>query len=750
MPNQTKPSTYINWTDGSGTKVSQPPSSKMLSGWTSGEVPPFQYMNWLFFQLDQWIQYLDQTLNLDASDVNVNASMRLINGGSWSFNASTGVLTWSSAFNLAVPGIADANNQAAASSVTLTDGQVAYVNSNIPFVTTGNTTIGSNQITNVSYTDGISVGQTVTGTGIPGSTTVTAIDTTNNIVTISNNATATGSPSLTFSGTSALTVTAATSSSLAITPNRVILARRVGSLVFIGVNSSQMVLRDGESKLLNQVGYDMVISVTAGENLTAGQAVYISPGTGIDSGRTAGSAYKTDAGSTNGSIRSAFVGLVVTTVTAGSTATIISSGIYPNLSSLTQGALYYLDPATTGGITSTRPLVTNQYLCPIGTAQNTTTLLIEPTASAPIVSSKNASPYDALNYSLAVSASGGSLTVALKDASGADPSSSSPVQFSMRSPTATSSLYNSRSVTAALSMSLSFATTLGMLASQNNYLWIYAVDSDGSGTMKLAASTIRLDEGSLQSVVPETQNFTVTIASPAVFTVANHGLQNNDAIRLLTTGALPTGLSTITTYYVINATTNTFQVSTVPGGTAVNTSGTQSGTHTLSVANFNLVSNAAYTNAPIKLIGRLQFNLGTSGTWLAPTEVAMPFSIQNGETVGFHYKGPGGVAFTSGTVWDYSLGTRVVDTHGLYSVGYFVAPKSGFYSFACSMDNYSSGVQPFVNRNGYSYTGNLTGAMWGTIYMNKRDLLSAAPMGGGTGSSSTTLERVFIEVAHIR
>lgn len=77
--------------------------------------------------------------------------------------------------------------------------------------------------------------------------------------------------------------------------------------------------------------------------------------------------------------------------------------------------------------------------------------------------------------------------------------------------------------------------------------------------------------------------FTVTIASPAVFTMANHGLAVNDTVRFETTGALPTGLVANTTYHVISAglTTNAFRVSTSQGGAAVNTSGSQSGTHTL-------------------------------------------------------------------------------------------------------------------------------------------------------------------------
>jgi hypothetical protein len=76
--------------------------------------------------------------------------------------------------------------------------------------------------------------------------------------------------------------------------------------------------------------------------------------------------------------------------------------------------------------------------------------------------------------------------------------------------------------------------------------------------------------------------FTVTIASPAVFTATAHGLAANDAVIFETDGALPTGLTPDTTiYYVISAglTADAFEVSTTIGGSAVNTSGSQSGNH---------------------------------------------------------------------------------------------------------------------------------------------------------------------------
>lgn len=75
--------------------------------------------------------------------------------------------------------------------------------------------------------------------------------------------------------------------------------------------------------------------------------------------------------------------------------------------------------------------------------------------------------------------------------------------------------------------------------------------------------------------------FTVTIASPGVFTCKDHGLSVDDRVILSTTGTLPTGLSASTWYYVVasNSTDHTFQVSSTKGGTAINTTVSQSGTH---------------------------------------------------------------------------------------------------------------------------------------------------------------------------
>ena len=85
------------------------------------------------------------------------------------------------------------------------------------------------------------------------------------------------------------------------------------------------------------------------------------------------------------------------------------------------------------------------------------------------------------------------------------------------------------------------------------------------------------------------QTITVSIASPAVITATDGsyfltGTLSTDKVRLTTTGALPTGLATGTDYYIINAGSpgsTTCNLSSTLGGSAINTSGSQSGTHTL-------------------------------------------------------------------------------------------------------------------------------------------------------------------------
>lgn len=74
---------------------------------------------------------------------------------------------------------------------------------------------------------------------------------------------------------------------------------------------------------------------------------------------------------------------------------------------------------------------------------------------------------------------------------------------------------------------------------------------------------------------------TMSIASPCVVTKVGHGLAANHEIFFKTDGALPTGIVQYTHYYVKDPAADTFNISATPGGSAINTSGSQSGTHNL-------------------------------------------------------------------------------------------------------------------------------------------------------------------------
>lgn len=89
---------------------------------------------------------------------------------------------------------------------------------------------------------------------------------------------------------------------------------------------------------------------------------------------------------------------------------------------------------------------------------------------------------------------------------------------------------------------------------------------------------------------------TISIASPGVVTYTNHGLIAGDKIYFTTTGALPTGLSANTLYYVLSAglTANTFRLSSTLEGTAINTSGSQSGTHTIRRAPYGIANASTF------------------------------------------------------------------------------------------------------------------------------------------------------------
>jgi hypothetical protein len=93
--------------------------------------------------------------------------------------------------------------------------------------------------------------------------------------------------------------------------------------------------------------------------------------------------------------------------------------------------------------------------------------------------------------------------------------------------------------------------------------------------------------------------FTVTVASPGVFTLTAHGLSVGDQVILETTGALPTGLEANVVYWVQSvADADTFELAATSGGDAIDTSGSQSGTHSLYRTGTDDITMAGPASAP--------------------------------------------------------------------------------------------------------------------------------------------------------
>lgn len=96
---------------------------------------------------------------------------------------------------------------------------------------------------------------------------------------------------------------------------------------------------------------------------------------------------------------------------------------------------------------------------------------------------------DNAQITTAVNLSDNELTVYVKNPAGNDPSAGSPVYVKVRTAAGT---YATRTITSALSMIFSKGATMGHKNGKTHKIWVYLVDSDGSGTMKLALTTTKI------------------------------------------------------------------------------------------------------------------------------------------------------------------------------------------------------------------------------------------------------------------
>ncbi len=229
------------------------------------------------------------------------------------------------------------------------------------------------------------------------------------------------------------------------------------------------------------------------------------------------------------------------------------------------------------------------------------------------------------------------------------------------------------------------------------------------------ASVSRTTYANLFSVLsPSKGTCTLTIASPCVVTFTSHGLVDGDSVFLTTSGALPTGLSANTVYYAKSPTANTFNLSTTrdattgAAGTAINTSGSQSGTHTLYFSPYGVPAGSS-TNflvpdmrgrTPVGLdsmggsdAGRLSaanalgFSSGAETHTLSESEIPV-HSHSVTDPTHFHYVWTGGSAYSGGAL-DGGDGTSL---GGVTNTGY-TGITVGYNSPSGSAHN---NLQPYV------------------------------------------------------
>ena len=105
----------------------------------------------------------------------------------------------------------------------------------------------------------------------------------------------------------------------------------------------------------------------------------------------------------------------------------------------------------------------------------------------------------------------------------------------------------------------------------------FLVYSSAFRTLKILATY------SVTGTTPRDNNATFTAnAGTDTLTSAGHGLNNDELINFTSSGTLPGGIGSFDDgffYYVVNKTTNTFQISLTPGGSVIDITSAGSGTH---------------------------------------------------------------------------------------------------------------------------------------------------------------------------
>lgn len=217
---------------------------------------------------------------------------------------------------------------------------------------------------------------------------------------------------------------------------------------------------------------------------------------------------------------------------------------------------------------------------------------------------------------------------------------------------------------------------------------------DGSNLLRASYPTLFNNISSVIGAV------TISIASPGVISSTGHPFQTGDCIHLTTTGALPTGLSANTNYYVIYKDTGSFYLATTfanaVAGTKINTSGTQSGTHTLTWIPWGAADGTHFYLPDTQGLSTEGSGTGSSAPaynpWLSANYAGRLGQYKQDTIQGFIMSALGGGGQANSTIgftstdrvsWQntlYTQGPYTDGTHGIPRIDYKTAgPRAGKY-----------------------------------------------------------------------
>lgn len=111
--------------------------------------------------------------------------------------------------------------------------------------------------------------------------------------------------------------------------------------------------------------------------------------------------------------------------------------------------------------------------------------------------------YEVSNLAISASVAGNALTIALKTKAGTDASGSDVIGVGMRSSTATSGIYERRTVTGALSLVVSSGSTLGHVSAVAEYAYVYLIDNAGTLELAVTSTPLIYEAGQLISTTAE-------------------------------------------------------------------------------------------------------------------------------------------------------------------------------------------------------------------------------------------------------